>query len=164
MRQFEKLYCLKLAPYKVDLQSWLTVEQVLWQCVYQVSRSSFCLFVRVRILTAILVQIPSFPRVVYATNNWSSTRPLLTRSRSCSRTFDHFIAHVWVSPWHVSVFDRFGVFCLARCRWNRCMGRTWSVPTVSSIFFSLNKLVCFSRKSLIAPAVLRIYSIIVVNL
>ena len=44
----------------------------------------------------ILAENLSFPRCVYFSNKWTCTRPLLTRSRSCFRTFDHFIAHVWV--------------------------------------------------------------------
>lgn len=35
---------------------------------------------------------------------------------------------------------------------------TWSVPTVRSVFFSLNKLVCFLQKAFVAPVLLRFYS------
>ena len=129
--------------------------------MYEVYNTSFfCLFVWVRIQAEISTQIPSFPRVVYASNKWSSTRPLFTRTWSYSRTFDHFIAHVWVLPWHVSLFVRYEVFCLTRCRRNRCMAKSWSVPTVPSIFFSPNKLICRGIKRFVTPAELRFYSIV----
>lgn len=119
-----------------------------------------CLFVWVRIQAENSTQISSFPRVVYASNKWSSTRPLFTRTWSYSRTFDHFIAHVWVLPWHVSLFVRYEIFCLTRYRGNRCMAKSWSVPTVPSIFFSPNKLVCRGIKRFVTPAELRFYSIV----
>lgn len=70
--------------------------QVFVWCVYQVTCNSFCLFSHKRILAAIFAEIPSFPRCVYFSNKWTRTRPLLARLRSCFRTLDHFIAHVWV--------------------------------------------------------------------
>ena len=89
--------------------------------VYRVTCNSFCLFANKWTLAAISVQILYFPRVVYASNKWSSTRPLFDRSRSCCRTLDHFIAHVCCPLWHVSLILVFwGFFCSARCsciRW-----------------------------------------------
>lgn len=123
-----------------------------------------CLFVWVRIQAENSTQISSFPRVIYASNKWSSTRPLFTRTWSYSRTFDHFIAHVWVLPWHVSLFVRYEIFCLTRYRRNRCMAKSWSVPTVPSIFFSPNKLVCRGIKRFVTPAELRFYSIVFFSL
>lgn len=94
------------------------------------------------------------------TNDRARDHCSMTRTWSYSRTFDHFIAHVWVLPWHVSLFVRYEVFCLTRCRRNRCMAKSWSFPTVPSIFFSPNKLVCRGIKRFVTPAELRFYSIV----
>lgn len=59
-----------------------TADQLIVRRVYRVTCNSFCLFANKWTLAAISVQILYFPRVVYASNKWSSTRPLFERSRS----------------------------------------------------------------------------------
>lgn len=125
---------------------------------YQVTQNSVCLFTHIRILAAILAEISSFPRVVYTSNKWSSTRPLFARSRSCFRTFDHFIAHVWLLTTTRVSASNVCFLCLARCRFDRCNRQLGRFPRSDQSFSVLINL--FVRhKSSVAPVTLCFSSI-----